>query len=147
MDEKIKKEKRDLLRNLSFNINFAPVADISTNEKDYMYNRSLGQNASITSEYINAVVDDYVNDNFTCCLKHFPGYGNNKNTHDDVAHDLRPLEYLKIHDLIPFLNAISHNVPMIMVSHNIIVNIDNEYPSSLSKKIHNLLFYVLLQGD
>ena len=138
---KIEKEKRDLLRNLSFNINFAPVADISTNENDYMYNRSLGENASITSEFINAVVDDYVNDNFTCCLKHFPGYGNNKNTHDDVAHDLRPLEYLKTHDLIPFLNAISHNVPMIMVSHNIVHKIDDEYPASISITMHNMLRY------
>jgi len=37
------------------------------------------------------------------------------------------------------MNAISHNVPMIMVSHNKVVNIDDEYPSSISKKVHDLL--------
>ena len=138
---KIEKEKRDLLRNLGFNLNLAPVADISTNENGYMYNRSLGENATITSEYINAVVDDYIKDNFTCCLKHFPGYGDNKNTPDDVAHDVRSLEYLKTHDLIPFFNAINHNAPMIMFSHNILHKIDELYPTSISITMHNMLRY------
>ena len=80
-----------------------------------------------------------MNDEFTCCLKHFPGYGNNRNTHDDVSHDYRTLDYLKTHDLIPFVNSISHSVPMIMVSHNIVHDIDDEYPSSISKKVHDLL--------
>ena len=132
-----KSEKRKLLRKLNFSVNFAPVADISTNESDYIYKRTLGENASLTSDYINAVVDDYVNDEFTCCLKHFPGYGNNRNTHDDVSHDYRTLDYLKTHDLIPFVNSISHSVPMIMVSHNIVHDIDDEYPSSISKKVHD----------
>ena len=135
----IEKEKRELLEKLDFSVNFAPVADISTNPDDYMYKRTLGENAEKTSEYINAVVDDYVEDEFCCCLKHFPGYGNNSNTHYDVAHDYRPLDYLKKNDLVPFVNAISHEVPMIMVSHNIVHNIDNEYPSSISKKVHDML--------
>jgi beta-N-acetylhexosaminidase len=135
----IEQEKRDLLRELTLNYNFAPVADISLNESDYMYDRSLGQDVETTSNYINKVVDSYYNDNFTCCLKHFPGYGNNTNTHDDVSHDYRPIDYLKKNDLVPFINAIGHKVPMIMVSHNIIMDIDNEYPSSLSKKIHDIL--------
>ena len=39
------------------------------------------------------------------------------------------------------MNGVKHNVPMILVSHNIIVNIDEEYPSSISKKMHDLLRY------
>ena len=109
------------------------------NQSDYIYYRTLGEDAITTSNYINAVVDDYVEDNFCCCLKHFPGYGNNRNTHDDVAHDYRPLDYLKQNDLIPFVNAIKHEVPMIMVSHNIVHSIDGEYPASISKKMHDLL--------
>ena len=135
----IEKEKIILLKKLNINYNFGPVADISLDPNDYIYPRTLGENVSITSDYINDVVDSYNNAHFTCCLKHFPGYGNNINTHDDIAHDERSIEYLKNNDLVPFVKAISHNVPMIMISHNIIVNIDNEYPSSLSKKIHDLL--------
>ena len=120
-------------------MNFAPVADVSVNSSDYIYFRTLGENASTTSDYINSVVDDYVEDNFTCCLKHFPGYGNNRNTHDDVAHDYRTLDYLEKNDLIPFVQAVKHNVPMIMFSHNIVHSIDGDYPASISKKVHDLL--------
>jgi beta-N-acetylhexosaminidase len=143
----IEEEKRDLLTELSFNLNFAPVADVSQNETDYIYKRTLGKNASVTSDYINVVVDEYVKDNFSCCLKHFPGYGNNRNTHDDVAHDYRPIEYLEENDLIPFKNAVKHNAPMIMVSHNIIHAIDDEYPASISEKVHyTLTFECLFSG-
>ena len=135
----IEKEKRDLLRKLNFSVNFAPVADISMNKSDYIYDRTLGENAGTTSNYINSVVDEYVKDEFCCCLKHFPGYGNNINTHDDVAHDYRPLDYLKQNDLIPFVEAVKHQVPMIMFSHNIVHSIDGEYPASISKKVHDLL--------
>ena len=135
----IEKEKINLLKKLKFNVNFAPVADISVNSSDYIYARTLGENASITSEYINSVVDLYEKGTLTCCLKHFPGYGNNRNTHDDITHDYRSLDYLKQNDLIPFINAINHKVPMIMASHNIVMEIDNEYPSSISKKVHDLL--------
>ena len=137
----IEQEKRDLLKKLNMNFNFAPVADISLNESDYIYARTLGENVSITTNYINTVIDSYNNDNFTCCLKHFPGYGNNINTHDDIAHDNRSIDYLKNNDLIPFINGVKHNVPMIMVSHNIILNLDEEYPSSISKIVHDFLRY------
>ena len=136
---KIEKEKRELLSSLSFNLNFAPVADVSQNESDYIYKRTLGENATTTSEYINSEVDDYVKDNFSCCLKHFPGYANNRNTHDDVAHDYRPIDYIRENDLIPFKNAVQHDVPWIMVSHNIYHSIDEEYPASISAKVHDLL--------
>ena len=135
----IEQEKRELLKKLDFSVNFAPVADVSVNSSDYIYFRTLGENASTTSDYINSVVDDYVEDNFTCCLKHFPGYGNNRNTHDDVAHDYRTLDYLEKNDLIPFVQAVKHNVPMIMFSHNIVHSIDGDYPASISKKVHDLL--------
>jgi beta-N-acetylhexosaminidase len=135
----IEKEKRELLKKLDFSVNFAPVADVSTNTSDYIYYRTLGENASLTSDYISSVVDDYVEDEFCCCLKHFPRYGNNRNTHDDVAHDYRDLDYLKQNDLIPFVKAIDHKVPMIMFSHNIVHSIDGDYPASISKKVHDLL--------
>ena len=135
----IEKEKRKLLKELQFNVNLAPVADISLNESDYIYKRTLGENVNITTDYITNVVSSYVKDKFTCCLKHFPGYGNNTNTHDDVAHDYRPLEQFENNDLVPFIKSINKKVPMIMFSHNIVHCIDEEYPASLSKKLHELL--------
>ncbi len=135
----IEKEKINLLRELHMHYNLAPVADIALNEEDYMYKRSLAQNVTITTEFITKVSDEYYKNNFTCCLKHYPGYGNNSNTHYDVVHDYRPLEQFKTVDLVPFGASVSHKQPMIMFSHNIVHCIDPEYPSSISKKVHDVL--------
>ena len=69
----IEEEKRNLLRKYRLNINLAPVADISYNPKDFIYKRTFGKTANETSEYIAKTVEGYVNNNFTCCVKHFPG--------------------------------------------------------------------------
>ena len=135
----VEKDKRELLHRLKLNYNFAPVADISLDPGDYMYNRSLGQNSNITSDYIKNVVDSYYENTFTCCVKHFPGYGNITNSPDDISYDKRPLDYLKKNDLVPFAKAIEHKVPMIMISHLIVEEIDKYYPSSLSKAVHDML--------
>ena len=130
---KIDKEKRDLLRKFYLNINLAPVADISYNSSDYIYPRTLGRDADESAKYIAEDVNGYVTDNFTCCVKHFPGYGSNIDTHGDIAIDTRNYETFLNEDFKTFEAAISKKVPMILVSHNIVVCKDNKYPSSISK--------------
>ena len=39
------REKAILLRNLGFNVNLAPVADVSTNPSDFIYDRTTGKGA------------------------------------------------------------------------------------------------------
>ena len=135
----IEKQKINLLKKLNFNVNLAPVADMSQNESDYIYKRTLGENVTLTTEYITKEVTTYVENNFSCCLKHFPGYGNNINTHEDVAHDYRSKEQIEKNDLVPFIKSIDKNVPMIMFSHNIVHCYDENFPASLSKKLHDIL--------
>ena len=135
----IEKEKRNLIKNLSLNINFAPVADYTENSSSYIYNRTLGQSITETEKYISEVVKEANKDNFTTCLKHFPGYGGNTDTHKGIAIDKRELKEFKEKDFKPFIAGINQNVPMIMVSHNIIEKIDSKYPSSISAKIHKIL--------
>jgi beta-N-acetylhexosaminidase len=95
----IEKEKRDLLRKLGFNFNLAPVADISTNKSDYIYERSLGRNENETSDYIRREIEESNKDNkFTQCLKHFPGYGNNSDTHFNLVVDDRKYEIFEKKD-------------------------------------------------
>ena len=49
--------KSNILSNLGINVNLAPVVDISTNENDYMYYRTIGENAKTTSEYAKTVIN------------------------------------------------------------------------------------------
>ena len=136
---KIDAEKRALLRKFHLNVNLAPVADISCNSSDYIYGRTIGRNATISAEYIEKDVEGYVNDNFTCCAKHFPGYGNNIDTHGDIAIDERSYETFLKEDFLTFEAAIRKQIPMILVSHNIVTCKDKKYPASLSKAWHDIL--------
>ncbi len=136
----IEKEKRDLLRKLGFNFNLAPVADISTNKSDYIYERSLGRNENETSDYIRREIEESNKDNkFTQCLKHFPGYGNNSDTHFNLVVDDRKYEIFEKKDFLPFISGIKSNVNMILISHNVVNCIDDKFPGSCSLKMYNLL--------
>ena len=136
---KIDQEKRDLLRKFYLNVNLAPVADVSYNETDYIYDRTLGRLPNETAYYIAKDVEGYVDDNFTCCAKHFPGYGNNIDTHGDIAIDNRSYEIFQNEDFLPFKAAIEKKIPMILVSHNIVLCKDTQFPASISPTWHNIL--------
>ena len=135
----IEKEKRELLRKFKININLAPVADISYNSSDYIYSRTLGKLPEETANYIEKDVESYIKDHFSCCLKHFPGYGNNTNTHTDVAIDNRPYEQFVNEDFKTFEAGIKEKTPMILVSHNIVTCKDEHFPASISKTWHDIL--------
>jgi len=135
----IDQEKRDLLRKFKVNVNLAPVADISEDPEDYIYKRTLGYPLKETMTYIEKDVEGYVKDNFTCCAKHFPGYGNNVDTHGEIAIDNRTYQNFLEKDFKPFQSGISSNIPMILVSHNIVLCKDQKYPASISKVWHDIL--------
>ena len=132
-------EKSKLLKDLGLNVNLAPVADLSTNPNDFIYNRTLGKDAKETSEYIKIVVNIYNKNNMGCCLKHFPGYGNNVDTHTGIAIDERDYNTFVENDFLPFKAGIEEGVPSILVSHNIVNSMDSDKPASLSKNVHEIL--------
>ena len=133
--EQTENEKAQLLLSLGINLNLAPVADISTNENDFINNRTFGRGADETSEYIKNMVTYANNNKINSCLKHFPGYGNNEDTHTGIAIDNRSYESFIENDFKPFKAGIEADVPSILVSHNVVNSIDPEYPASLSNKV------------
>ena len=133
--EQMENEKLSLLKELGLNLNLAPVADISTNEDDFIYTRSFGKDANETSEFIKNMVEFANNNEINSCLKHFPGYGNNKDTHTGIAIDERSYENFLENDFKPFKAGIDANVPSILVSHNIINCLDSSKPASLSQNV------------
>lgn len=131
----IEKEKAELLLQLGIHLNLAPVADVSTDPNDFIYNRTLGKDASVTADYIKHMVE-YANEaGISSCLKHFPGYGNNRDTHTGVVHDKRSYETFVKSDFLPFESGIQAGVPTILVSHNVVEAMDPDYPASLSSKV------------
>jgi len=132
-------EKSQLLRSLGINVNLAPVCDITTDENSYMYPRSLGQSPQITGEFIKTVISAQKNSGIGGVLKHFPGYGNNTDTHMGIAVDTRSLETLEAYDLIPFSVGIQSGCDAIMVSHTFVNCLDSELPASLSPAVHRYM--------
>jgi len=72
------------------------------------------------------------------CLKHFPGYGSNSDTHQGFSVDTRTLEEVK-QDMAAFEKGIQYGAESVLVSHNIVSSVDAENPASLSPKINSLL--------
>ena len=127
------------LRALGINVNFAPVCDVSTDPKDFIYDRTLGQDANMTADYVRLVVPAMTEGGTLPVLKHFPGYGNNVDTHTGIAVDQRPMETFENSDLLPFQAGIDAGAPFVLVSHNIVTCMDADLPASLSPAVHRVL--------
>ena len=132
-------EKCDLLQSLGINLNFAPVCDVSRNPEDFIYDRSFGRSAAETAEYVRTVVQTMTEAGMGSVLKHFPGYGNNTDTHSGVAYDGRPYETFENEDFLPFQAGIAAGADMVLVAHNVVACMDGEKPASLSETVHNIL--------
>lgn len=134
-------EKDALLHGLGINVNLAPVADVSTNPGDFIYDRTFGLDADGTSDCVTAVVEQMAADNMGSVLKHFPGYGSNADTHTGIAVDQRSLEQFQSSDFLPFSAGIAagDGTTAVLVSHNIMTAVDDMLPASLSPAVHQLL--------
>ena len=119
--------------------NFARLYHNSFNPNDYMYLRSLGEDSNITSTFAKEVILASKDTGVTYTLKHFPGYGNNVDTHFGISKDTRSYEDIMSNDIPPFIEGINVGCEAILVSHNIVTSIDENNPASISLDIHNLL--------
>lgn len=133
------KEKSNLLLDLGINLNLAPVCDVTNDTNAYIYERTLGLNAQETAKVIEQIVKTMNEQNMSGTLKHFPGYGNNLDTHTGISIDNRPLSELQANDLIPFQAGIDSDVPGVLISHNIIASLDPNRPASMSKTVIDYL--------
>lgn len=135
----MEEEKAQLLSSLGLNMNLSPVADISDKPGAFMYDRSLGEDACTTAEFVCRTAKISADYGVGSVIKHFPGHGNNTDTHFYTTRDTRSLEELKENDLIPFQAVMDEENSAIMIGHTVVEALDDEYPASLSKKVHDYI--------
>ena len=135
----MEEEKAQLLSSLGLNMNLSPVADISDKPGAFMYDRSLGEDAYTTAEFVCRTAKISADYGVGSVIKHFPGHGNNTDTHFYATRDTRSLEELNENDLIPFQAAMDEENSAIMIGHTVVEALDDEYPASLSKKVHDYI--------
>ena len=122
------------LKDLGFNINFAPVADLGLT-----YGRSFSTNPDEAVRYASAVGKAYDEAGVWYSYKHFPGIGKTDvDLHADTSVVPVSKETLLNEDTKVFVDLIKQSKPntyAIMVSHAMYPQIDADHPSSLSKAI------------
>lgn len=131
----LESEKAYLLHTLGLNVNLAPVCDIALAPGSFLYSRSLGTDPVTTGQYVSGTLERMAEYGVGGVMKHFPGYGENGDTHVTSILDSRSLEELEGKDLIPFRAGIQTGLGAILVSHNRIAALDADTPASLSSAV------------
>nr|WP_285851924.1 beta-N-acetylhexosaminidase [Sporosarcina luteola] len=127
----------DLLHAFGYNMNYAPVLDVHSNpENPVIGDRSFSSDPHAVAELGTAVMKGMTDKSIISVVKHFPGHGD---THVDSHLSLpvieKTLDELRENELIPFQRAIEEQADAIMVAHIMFPELDDNYPSSLSKKV------------
>jgi beta-glucosidase-like glycosyl hydrolase len=131
------------LKELGLHINFAPVADINTNEDNLIIGvRSFGNSPELVSKKASAYAAGLRDAGILACAKHFPGHGDTAtDPHFALPQLPHSKERLQSVEFQPFIHLIQSGVPMVMVGHLGVQEYDQTGASaSLSRTlVHDLL--------
>lgn len=146
----------ETLRMLGFNMNFAPVMSIMTDERDLLsnglYSRSFGRSPGEVLGYTTVYLRGLQETGIMGCLKHFPGIGAGEvDSHEQMPMVSLSHDALIAQDLAPYIELFQRKddrVRCVMVSHGGFPNIDIRHgvtggllePASLS---HNIVTNLL----
>ncbi|HZE64167.1 MAG TPA: glycoside hydrolase family 3 N-terminal domain-containing protein [Pyrinomonadaceae bacterium] len=146
----------EVLRLLGFNMNFAPVMSIMTEERDLLsnglYSRSFGRSPGEVLGYTTVYLRGLQETGMIGCLKHFPGIGAGEvDSHEEMPMVRLTHEDLLAQDLAPYIELFERRddrVRCVMISHGGFPNIDIKEgvtggllePASLS---HNIVTNLL----
>jgi beta-N-acetylhexosaminidase len=122
----------EVLRLLGFNMNFAPVMSIMTEERDLLsnglYSRSFGRSPGEVLGYTTVYLRGLQETGMIGCLKHFPGIGAGEvDSHEEMPMVRLTHEDLLAQDLAPYIELFGRRddrVRCVMISHGGFPNID-----------------------
>lgn len=126
------------LKDLGFNVNFAPVADVLTNDANTVIgNRSFGSDAALVSEMVKSALGGLGEKGIVGAVKHFPGQGGTAgDSHEGAVVLEKSAQELHEVELVPFKGAIEAGAKIIMVSHMSLPNVTGDQtPASMSGAI------------
>lgn len=128
------------LKNLGFNVDFAPVADVLIDDKNSeIGDRAFGRDPELVAIMVGEFVSGLESTGVSSVIKHFPGHGSTKtNSHMGYSESIRTLEELRNNEFVPFKEGINAGADFVLISHMTLVNATNEkVPASLSKEVVN----------
>lgn len=126
------------MKEYGFNLDFAPVADVLTNEKNTAIgDRAFSSDSAVVAAMVTSAMEGLEEAGITACVKHFPGLGDAaEDTHNGLTVVDKSLEELKQTELIPFMAAIEKGADMIMVGHVSLPQVTGDnVPATMSKEV------------
>lgn len=126
------------LKDLGFNVDFAPVADVASNpDNQVIGSRSFGNDASLVSRMAAREVQGIQEQGVSASLKHFPGHGDtSEDSHTEMAVSNKTADELRNMEFLPFQAGIEAGADMVMVGHISVPAVTgDDIPSSLSGQI------------
>ncbi len=124
------------LSRFGFNVDFAPVADVLSNENNTEIGaRSFGSDPDVVSTMVENEVNGLQENGVMAALKHFPGHGSTQaDSHEGTSTTDRTLDELRGCDLLPFAAGIEQDAAFVLVSHMTATALDS-VPCSLSSAV------------
>lgn len=127
------------LSSYGFNVDFAPVADVLTNEENAVIgDRAFSGDPQVVSQMVASAVQGLQSTGVSACLKHFPGHGDTEgDSHTGAATTERTKEEMQAAEFLPFQSGIAAGADMIMVGHISAPSLTDgdNIPASLSEDI------------
>ena len=134
---------------LGFNMDFAPVIDVITPERESvsngLFSRAFGRSAKEAAEMTGAFLEGLQNNGILGCSKHFPGLGASRvDSHEELPQVDITDDELDGVDLLPYKQLISEDlIHCVMVAHAAYPNTRLQeraadgklLPSSLSRRV------------
>lgn len=144
--EKTELDKATFLKSLGFNVNLAPVVDLTEAYDQIMYTRSLSNDVTTVSDFAKYCAKHVQAKGLSVALKHFPGYGTIPDSASYEAQangtaviDTRPAASIRKTDYEPFKAGVKDGAHFVMVSNVVVKNIDAAHTAALSPAIHQEL--------
>ena len=129
------------LRGLGIDVDFAPAADVPGSTASFMYQagRTWSFNASRTAYLADAFATGLESQGVIPTMKHFPGIGLATRNTDSYVVTIRASSAALAPELRPYQRAISHHLPLIMLSNATYTAYDAHYAAGWSRPIETLL--------
>ena len=126
------------LKDLGFNMDAAPDADVLTNPANEVVKyRSFGSDPDLVSRMAAAELKGLNDQGIIGMYKHFPGHGGTTaDSHEGYVYVEDNLEELKSGALVPFQDGVDNGLQVIMVSHIACPEVTGDNtPATLSRKL------------
>lgn len=122
------------LKNLGFNMNFAPVVDVDINPTNPVIGgleRSFSADPQNVFEQAKTFIEKQKANGIISVAKHFPGHGSSEN--DSHLGLVDVTKTYKIEELTPYRELQKEGIlEVVMTAHIINTHIDRDYPATLS---------------